>query len=725
MGARSRYALARLADIMCPVLWLPGTVNPLRSRSDFDAEYEDDPVLAKARYECDPAAAIHPYFSNEVAIESCILEVDQEPLLVKYEPERHRIIHPDGDTSTVHSWTTVYDFAARLLPKTGAIYSMHADLAVNKDCAGLTMSHVRSWDEQEVVGKDLQGGDVRMHERRPFVVVDFMIKYEADLGADPPREIQIRWARELCLEMRRRGFNVRWFSYDQFQCVSGDVKVPLLNGTTKTMQELEGSSPFWVYSIRDGRVVPGLCTKAWCTGQRDDMVEVELDNGEKVRTTADHLWMMRDGTYRRADELRHDDSLMPLYRQMKPLSKDTPEALYEQVWHPEPDGSGKRWRFTHSMVSHYCYGKLPRGWVTHHKNLRKTDNTPDNLVQLTNQAHTELHQQMAGSHFVDLWGDPEWSAAHRARLSRRRSEEQLGKTGRESKRYRQDITFELVRQTAASVLEHGEKLAWRAVAQKLGCSQGLLFARLREAGFPSWKEFKWSVQPRSYHALATAKSKVKKAAINHKVVAVRLSYPEKVYDLQVEEHHNFAIDAGVFVHNSVDSMQILESNGIETKRVSTDLTVEPYRGLRDLFNEGRIELPLKYREGTEPAILRELYGLNKQSSGKLDHPVGGAKDLADSLACSVQGAVQLGGQEDGGVTVLGGQNFYGREPCPMLDMPIGFVPPVASSADGFNPYEVMQSRVDLSYWEDVIFGGDEERELEMPRFYGPGSLEQD
>jgi hypothetical protein len=363
-------------------------VNPLRSRSDFDAEYEDDPVLAKARYECDPAAAVHPYFSNEVAIESCVVEVEQEPLTIKYEPERHRIIHPDGDVATVHSWTTAYDFAARLVPRTGAIYSMHADLAVNKDCAGLTMSHVRSWDEQEVIGKDATGGDVVMHERRPFVVVDFMIRYEANLGADPPREIQIRWARELCLELRRRGFNVRWFSFDGFQ--------------------------------------------------------------------------------------------------------------------------------------------------------------------------------------------------------------------------------------------------------------------------------------------------------------------------------------------SVDSMQILEQNGIETKRVSTDLTVEPYRGLRDLFNEGRIEVPLKYVDGTEPSILRELYSLNKQASGKLDHPVGGSKDQADSLACSVQGAVQLGGQEDGSIAMLGGQRFYTGEPGETVELPIGFVAPMAVSSSGFTAYEVMESRVDLGRWEDQMFGGGSDLEEEMPRFFGPG-----
>lgn len=695
-------------------------VNPLRKRSDFDQEYEDDPVLSKSRYECDPAAAVNPYFSNEVAIESCVQEVEQDPLRVRYEPEMHRVIHPDGDQAAIRSWTTVYDFSAALTPKRGAIYAMHADLAVRKDRAGVCMAHVASMEEQEVVGKDPTGTDVHMSERRPVVQVDFLISYEANLSLSPPREIQVRWARELCLELRRRGFNVRWFSYDGYQCLSGDVKVPLLDGTTKTMRELEGSSPFWVYSLRDGRVVPGLCTKAWCTGQRDDMVEVELDNGEKVRTTADHLWMLRDGTYQRADELQPGDSLMPLYRRLKPLSQDTPEAMYEQVWHPEPDGSGKRWRFTHSMVSHYCYGPLSKGWVTHHKNVDRLDNRPDNLVQMTRQAHSALHRQMGEGKFARLWSDPEWSAQHRERLSRRRTAEQLGKTGSESKRYRHDITFQDVLRVPHSLVEAGQRLTWRVVAAELGCDQVPLYERLRAEGYASWKEFKWSVRPRSYGALATAKHEAKKRAVNHKVVAVRPSHPEKVYDLQVEEHHNFALGAGVFVHNSVDSMQILEANGIESKKVSTDLSTEPYRGLRDMFNEGRVRLPLCYPPDREPDVLRELYGLNKQPNGKLDHPVDGAKDLADSLACAVQGAVQRGGQEDGGIAYVGGQNFPVGPMSGLESMlPVGFVPPSGAFGGGFAPGEPLVPQVSLDAWEDQLFGGGDYDDRPPQQFSGP------
>jgi hypothetical protein len=207
------------------------------------------------------------------------------------------------------------------------------------------------------------------------------------------------------------------------------------------MKELVGSDPFWVYSIKDGRVVPGLCTKAWKTGHRTDMLEVELDNGEKIRCTSNHPFMLRDGSYRMAMDLRPDDDLKP---------------------------------------------------------------------------------------FQD-----------------------------------------------------------------------------------------------------------EKASVS----SIRQCAPEDVYDLQVEDHHNFATAAGVFVHNSTDSMQILRTKGIESKRVSTDISEEPWKNLRDLMYENRITMPL------DPLLKNELLRLSRLPNGKVDHLPGSSKDLADSVACSAMGAVQMGGEE--------------------------------------------------------------------------------
>src|SRR5262249_20683368 len=48
-------------------------------------------------------------------------------------------------------------------------------------------------------------------------------------------------------------------------------------------------------------------------------------------------------------------------------------------------------------------------------------------------------------------------------------------------------------------------------------------------------------------------AEVATALYNHSVVSVgRLAQREDVYDITVDEHHNFLLASGVFVHNSLD-----------------------------------------------------------------------------------------------------------------------------------------------------------------------------
>lgn len=612
-------------------------VNPRVTGKDmFADDYETDPVMARSKYECKPSRAVNPYFRNHDAVDAVFLDVPP-PIKVSYRREHE-------------AWIPSYTFRPDFKPIVGAVYAMHADMAISGDKAGIAMAHVQKYEQYEKILAGPEGEDVPFLDRRPVIKVDFVLAYEADISLKPAREIQIRWARQLAFELVQRGFTIKQMSYDGFQCLSGDTRIPLLDGTTKIMKELVGSEPFWVYSINErGHVVPGLCTKAWKTDTRDDMLEIVLDNGESVTATSDHRFMLRDGSYRMARDLRVDDSLMPLYRRLKKLSSTS--ALYEQVYHPEPTGNGQHWRFTHSMVSHDRYGLLPKGWVTHHIDCNPRNNAPANLRQMASGDHSMLHQELARVNpFAESWKDPEWAAAHRTRIADAQREILTGKFGRDAKHYRHDLSFEDVLRTSNEILEAGEKLGHREVAAQLGCSQDVLYSRVREAGYGSWVEFKRTLKPQSSNALAQARRRERhRAALgpekynqlyNHKVVAVRPAAPTDVYDLRVEKYHNFAVDAGVFVHNSADSMQILRSRGIDAKKVSTDANIEPYRNLRDVMYEGRLATP------QNPPLREELLSLTKLVNGKLDHPSSSSKDLADAFACAAQGAVEVGGEED-------------------------------------------------------------------------------
>lgn len=185
-------------------------VNPrVKGKEAFATDYREDPITARAKYECKPARAINPYFRNHQAVDACFVAVDRPPLHLSYRTEE--------TVDRARVWVPRYAFADELYPVRGAVYAMHADLAVSGDRAGIAMAHVVKYSEHETIAEDENGATHPIREIRPHVKVDFCVSYTSDPSADPPREIQIRWARKLGLELIRRGFNIRRFTFDSFQ----------------------------------------------------------------------------------------------------------------------------------------------------------------------------------------------------------------------------------------------------------------------------------------------------------------------------------------------------------------------------------------------------------------------------------------------------------------------------------------------------------------------------
>jgi hypothetical protein len=98
-----------------------------------------------------------------------------------------------------------------------------------------------------------------------------------------------------------------------------DSLIPLLDGTECTIKDLsirvKSGEEIWSYAIQDGTkaIVPSKIV--WCDLTRKDseLIRVTLDDGTHLDTTPDHEYMLRDGSYKRADALTEGQSLMPFY----------------------------------------------------------------------------------------------------------------------------------------------------------------------------------------------------------------------------------------------------------------------------------------------------------------------------------------------------------------------------------------------------------------------------
>jgi intein/homing endonuclease len=166
-------------------------------------------------------------------------------------------------------------------------------------------------------------------------------------------------------------------------CFSADTRVALIDGTNPTFEQLvaqKGNERFWVFTFDGKRIVAGEAHSAKMT-KVAEVVEIELDNFQVVRCTPDHLFMLFNGEYVRADNLRKGSSLMPLY---KSVALKGGWFEYERIWQP----IDCRRELVHKIVA-VQYGI--EGEIVHHIDGNKRNNVPSNLEGMTKACHAKYH----------------------------------------------------------------------------------------------------------------------------------------------------------------------------------------------------------------------------------------------------------------------------------------------------------------------------------------------
>ena len=98
-------------------------------------------------------------------------------------------------------------------------------------------------------------------------------------------------------------------------CLAPDTEVHTLKYGAVRIDQLRdrfGDEPFYVWSRDENGVQrPGLAHSPRITKSVKKLYRITLDNGKHIDATANHPFMMKDGSYRRADELSMGDSLSP------------------------------------------------------------------------------------------------------------------------------------------------------------------------------------------------------------------------------------------------------------------------------------------------------------------------------------------------------------------------------------------------------------------------------
>ena len=188
------------------------------------------------------------------------------------------------------------------------------------------------------------------------------------------------------------------------QCLAMDTKVPLLDGRTLTIAEIAEEykhKQLWAYSCDPvtGKFAPGLITWAGVSRPNAQVLKLTLDNGEEIITTPDHKFPVWNKNLVKAEDLVVGDSMIPLYRRNAQITKKRPDA-YEQFF----DNEKSKWTFTHRAVSKWKDShdienefvfnedfRFELKNTVHHINCDKFDNSPSNLIRMSNIDHVHWH----------------------------------------------------------------------------------------------------------------------------------------------------------------------------------------------------------------------------------------------------------------------------------------------------------------------------------------------
>ncbi len=190
-------------------------------------------------------------------------------------------------------------------------------------------------------------------------------------------------------------------------CLEENTLIKLLNGqvvTVKQLKELfDKQEELWIYSTDEqGDFRPGKVNNVWISGYVNDMIKVTLDNGKEIITTPEHKYMMRDGSYKEAQDLKEKDSLMPLYFS---YTNGYENVKRNSIKYPTRFDSVYKIVADTVLQEQKQLAKDRTGEdiiQIHHKDFNKLNNYPSNLYPMGKMEHWMYHAHLGGKNLEAL-----------------------------------------------------------------------------------------------------------------------------------------------------------------------------------------------------------------------------------------------------------------------------------------------------------------------------------
>ena len=405
-------------------------------------------------------------------------------------------------------------------------------------------------------------------------------------------------------------------------CFSGDEVVQCYGGNKK-IKDIKVGDLVYSYNEHEKKIELKPVTFSEKTGEKKRVIKVVMDNGQEIICTPDHPFAVRV-MKRKPGKVQFEKEVVEYIPACELRPGDRIKSNYFRIEHNGRKScsiyhNGRR-QLIQDIHAEYVLGEKPAGYVTHHKDEDKTNNDFDNLEYKTDKDHRIHHLAQTIGPFQykseDVMGknNPFYGKHHSEESN---FKNRLAHIGRSIERF----TLSGVHMESFECADDAEKagftrnLVINACKGNRKCSQGAHY----------YKDSVWYYSNECKPLLEA----------NHKVKEIiTLEETEDVYDITVEDNHNFFVggDDGILVHNcETQAMQFRKAYGIiegvsdriyvtnsfhchVTENMSPIEKQDKETKFWDLFNGGKIQYcryPVNYNKESIRTLVRRAmkYGL--------------------------------------------------------------------------------------------------------------------
>lgn len=147
-----------------------------------------------------------------------------------------------------------------------------------------------------------------------------------------------------------------------FGCFTADTKVKLTDGRNLSFAELveehkKGKINFTFTVDEKGIIKIAEIKKPRLTKKHQEIMKVVLDNDEEIKCTLNHKFMLKDGSYVEAKDLKPGDSLMPSYFRHSTKEDDANAVGYSMIFQP----ASSTWNFVHVLADEWNLSEEGQG----------------------------------------------------------------------------------------------------------------------------------------------------------------------------------------------------------------------------------------------------------------------------------------------------------------------------------------------------------------------------